>query len=62
VTERKKKESYHQRCERPSWPWSYDIWMYEYLCNQCLSPSCKFEPRSWRGVLDTTLCDKVCQW
>ena len=18
--------------------------------------------RSWRGVLDTTLCDKVCQW
>jgi hypothetical protein len=24
--------------------------------------SCKFEPCSWRGVLDTTLCDKVCQW
>jgi len=23
---------------------------------------CEFEPRSWRGVLDTTLCDKVCQW
>jgi hypothetical protein len=23
--------------------------------------SCGFEPRSWRGVLDTTLCDKVCQ-
>jgi hypothetical protein len=23
--------------------------------------SCEFEPRSWRGVLDTTLCDKVCQ-
>jgi hypothetical protein len=22
--------------------------------------SCEFEPRSWRGVLDTTLCDKVC--
>jgi hypothetical protein len=21
-----------------------------------------FESRSWRGVLDTTLCDKVCQW
>ena len=33
------------------------------LCNQCLSPlSCEFEPRSWRGVLDTTLCDKVWQW
>ena len=23
--------------------------------------SCEFEPRSWRGVLDTTLCDKFCQ-
>jgi hypothetical protein len=23
--------------------------------------SWEFEPRSWRGVLDTTLCDKVCQ-
>ena len=23
--------------------------------------SCEFESRSWRGILDTTLCDKVCQ-
>jgi len=23
--------------------------------------SCEFEPRSRRGVVDTTLCDKVCQ-
>jgi len=22
---------------------------------------CEFEPRSWRGVLNTTLCDKDCQ-
>ena len=22
--------------------------------------SCEFEPRSWRGVLDIALCDKVC--
>ena len=22
---------------------------------------CEFEPRSWRGVLDTALCDKYCQ-
>jgi len=22
--------------------------------------SCEFEPRSWQGVLDTTLCEKVC--
>jgi hypothetical protein len=21
----------------------------------------EFESRSWQGVLDTTLCDKVCQ-
>ena len=24
--------------------------------------SCEFESRSWWDVLDTTLCDKVCQW
>jgi hypothetical protein len=31
---------------------------------QCLSPLklYEFELRSWWGVLDTTLCDKVCQW
>ena len=23
---------------------------------------CEFEPRWWRGVLDTTLWNKVCQW
>ena len=23
--------------------------------------SCEIESHSWRGVLDTTLCDKVCQ-
>ena len=23
--------------------------------------TCQFEPHSWRGVLDTTLCDKVHQ-
>ena len=24
--------------------------------------SCEFESRLWRGILDTILCDKVCQW
>jgi hypothetical protein len=24
--------------------------------------SCEFEPHSWRGVLEKTLCDIVCQW
>jgi len=23
---------------------------------------CEFESCSWRGVLDTTMCDQVCQW
>jgi hypothetical protein len=37
----------------PSWSWSYGSWIYNYLCNQCLSPLI---------VLDTTLFDKDCQW
>ena len=45
------------------WLWSYGSWIYNYLCNQCLSPlSCEFEPHSWWVELDTTLCDKFCQW
>jgi hypothetical protein len=38
-------------------------WIYNYLCKQCLSPL-----KLWvrisirRSVLDTKLCDKVCQW
>ena len=24
--------------------------------------SCEFKSCSWQGVLDTTVCDKVCQW
>jgi len=24
--------------------------------------NCEFKSCWWRGVLDTTLCDKVCQW
>ena len=46
------------------WPsWSYGRWIYNYLCNQCLS-----QITLWvripirRGVLDKTLCDEVCQW
>ena len=44
-----------------SWPWSYVSWICRFLCNQCLSPL-----KLWvriplrRGVLDTTLCDKLC--
>ena len=46
----------------PSWSLSYASWIYNYLCNQCLSTLTLWV---WiplrRGVLDTTLCYKVCQ-
>jgi hypothetical protein len=44
--------------------WSYGSWIYNYLCNQCLSPLALWvRILLRRGVLlDTTLCDKVCQW
>jgi hypothetical protein len=46
-----------------SWSWSYGSWIYNYLCNQCLSPLTLWVRIPLRrGVLDTTLCDKVCQW
>jgi len=39
------------------------VWIYNYLCNHCRSPL-----KLWvriplrRGILYTTLCEKVCQW
>jgi hypothetical protein len=43
-----------------SWPWSYGSWIYNYLCNQCLSPVTPLtlwvRIKLRRGVLDTTLC------
>ena len=44
-----------------SW-WSYGSWIYNYLYNPCLSPLMWVQILLRRGVLDTTLCDKVCQW
>ena len=43
-------------------PWSYGSWIYNYQCNQCLSPL-----MLWARIISiraryTTLCDKVCQW
>ena len=47
----------------PSWSWSYGSWIYTYLCNQFLSPLTLWvRTPIRRGVLDTTLCDKVGQW
>jgi hypothetical protein len=46
----------------PSWSWSNGSWNYNYMYSQCLSPLKLWVwTHSWRGVLDTTLCDKVCQ-
>ena len=46
---------------RLSWSWSYGSWIYNYLCNWCLSPLMLWVRLSLR-VRSTTLCDKVCQW
>ena len=44
-------------------PYTGRSWIYNYLCNQCLSPLTLWvRTLLRRGVLDTTLCDKVCQW
>ena len=49
--------------EGQSWAWSYASCIYNYLCNQCLSPLTLWHPIPLRwGDLDTTLCDKLCQW
>ena len=45
----------------PSWPWSHGSWVYNYLCNQCLSPLMLWVQISIRARC-TILCDKVCQW
>jgi hypothetical protein len=39
--------------------WSYGSWIPNYKCTYAISDYHHF---SWRGVLDTTLCDKDCQW
>ena len=47
----------------PSWLLSYGSWIYNYICNQCLSPVTLWVRILLRWyVLDTTLCGKVCQW
>ena len=45
----------------PSWSWLHGSWIYNYLCNQCLSSLMLWVRISIRARC-TTLCDKVCQW
>jgi len=30
-------DPYYKTTENPSWSWSYGSWIYNYMCNQCLS-------------------------
>jgi hypothetical protein len=47
----------------PSRSQSYGSWLSNYQCNQCLSPLVLWVRTPLRrGVRDTTLCGKVCQW
>ena len=50
--------------KRVWWPsWSYGSWIYNYICNKCISPLTLWVRIPLRrDELDTTLCDKVCQW
>ena len=52
-------------CQGPSWSWFYGSTcrIYNYRFNQCLSPLTLWvRTLLSQGELDTTLCDKVCQW
>ena len=43
--------------------WSYGNWIYNYICNQCLSPLTLWVRIPIRRcALDKTLCEKVCHW
>jgi hypothetical protein len=47
--------------EGPLWSWLYGSWIYNYLCNRCLSPLMmwvRLPPRA----RSTTLYDQGCQW
>jgi hypothetical protein len=45
----------------PSWSWSYHSWTTGAI-SAYYHWSCEFDSCSWRGVLDTSLCDNVCKW
>ena len=42
-----------------SWLWLHGSWI---AITAYHHQGYKLESRSWRGVIDTTLCNKVCQW
>ena len=46
----------------PSWSWLYGSWIYNYLCNQCLTPITLWVRITLRWGVLNTVCDKICQW
>ena len=38
------------------------LWLAGNMFNFSQNTKCEFESHSWRGVIDTALCDKVCWW
>ena len=46
------------KCQGQSMPWSYDSWIYNYLCNRCISPLMLWVQLPPMARC-TTLCDKV---
>jgi hypothetical protein len=45
-----------------SWSWSYNNWIYNYLCNQCISPLMLWFRRISIRARCTIVCGKVCKW
>jgi hypothetical protein len=43
-----------------SWPWSYGSWIYNYLCNQCLSPLMLWVQISIRARCTTLYLSVTC--
>jgi hypothetical protein len=59
----RKPEYSEKTTDLSSWSWSYGRWICNFLYNKCLSPLMLwFRIQLRQGVLDTILCDKVCQW
>ena len=53
-----------QNQDNTSWSWNHMVVEFTTTCTISAYHhySCEFKSCSWWGVLDTTLCDKVCQW
>ena len=55
------------RIKGPSWSQLHGTYVVGFTTTYAISAyqyhhwSCEFEPHSWRGILNTTLCNKVCQ-